>query len=136
MPGAEALCRRAIEITKKSVGEDNDYQANSLMILGKVYGAMGDYFRAEPCLRRALEIRKQIMGENDHACSMGLIGLGEMYIRMGDSAGACVLLKQALDRQTAVLRTTASAVSERQFLAMLADLRHGLDAYVEHAGSG
>ena len=58
---AEPLYRQAIEIRKKTAGENHPDYANSLNSLALLYVAQDDYARAEPLYRQALEIEKKTL---------------------------------------------------------------------------
>ena len=49
---AEPLCRQALEIRRKALGEEHPDYAISLSNLANIYSSMGDYGSAEPLYRR------------------------------------------------------------------------------------
>ncbi len=130
---AEPLTRSAMEICKKSVGEDHPDYARSLNNVGALYVTRGEYARAEPVVRRAMEIFRKALGEDHPDYAASLSNLGVLYLVIGDYARAAPLFKEALDRNTTLIRSTASAVGERQWLQLVKSLRDGLDPYASVA---
>jgi len=93
---AEPLYKRALEVEKKSLGENHPAYAASLNNLAELYKARGDYTRAEPLYKRALEIEKKSSGENHPDYAAGLNNLAGLYFAQGDYAKAEPLYRQAL----------------------------------------
>ena len=60
---AEPLYRKAIEIDKRTVGEEHPFYASLLNNLANLLNRMGQYEEAEPLYRQAIEIDKQTVGE-------------------------------------------------------------------------
>ena len=100
---AEPLCRQALEIRKKVLGENHPEYATSLNNLASLYCAQGDYARVEPLYRQALEIRKKVLGENHPDYAMSLDNLALLYRDQGDYARAEPLCRQALEIRKKVL---------------------------------
>jgi CHAT domain-containing protein len=130
---AEPLYRQALEIRKRALGEQHPDYAVSLNNLALLYQHAGEYARAEPLLRQALTITRRALGEEHPLYALSLSNLASLYDRMGDYARAEPLLRQAVDISRVNLELAAAAQSQRQQLAMLAQLRFRLDAYLSLA---
>jgi tetratricopeptide (TPR) repeat protein len=93
---AIGACRKAMEIRRRLLGENNPDYAQSLSNLGVLYQAMGDHARAEPDFREALAIRKRALGENHPDYAGSLHNLAALYAAMNDYARAEPLYREAL----------------------------------------
>ena len=80
-----------------------------------------------------MEIFRKALGEDHPDYAASLSNLGVLYLVIGDYARAAPLFKEALDRNTTLIRSTASAVGERQWLQLVKSLRDGLDPYASVA---
>jgi CHAT domain-containing protein/tetratricopeptide (TPR) repeat protein len=60
---AESLCRRAVEIARRNVGEGHPDYARSLKALGLLYREMGEVAKAEPFYEQAERIQREALGE-------------------------------------------------------------------------
>lgn len=93
---AIAPCRQVLAIHKELLGEENVGHAEHLYWLGWLYGASGDYARAEPLMRAALELRTKLLGREHPSCATSLDDLGWLHDRQGKLAPAEALWRQAL----------------------------------------
>src|SRR5262249_31717670 len=62
---AEPLCRQALALCRKVLGEDHPHTASSYNNAGVTLNAQGKYAEAELLFRQALVIRRKVLGE-DH----------------------------------------------------------------------
>jgi tetratricopeptide (TPR) repeat protein len=127
---AEPLYRQALDITKQVLGDKHPRYATSLDNLAALYHSMGNYAKAEPLHRQALDITKQVLGDKHPRYAVGLSNLAALYHSMGDYAKAEPFSRQGLQICRDNLDLAAAAQSERQQLAMTAQLRYILDAYL------
>ena len=80
--------RTAIEIEKKTLGENDPACAYSLGNLATVYYDIGDYVRAEPLMLKSTEIFRKASGENDPEYAASVRNLAVFYSQLGDYAHA------------------------------------------------
>jgi len=73
------LYLQAIEIAKKTIGENHPGYAIGLNNLAVVYKSQGKYSEAEKLYLQALEIAKKTIGENHPDYATGLNNLGSLY---------------------------------------------------------
>jgi CHAT domain-containing protein/tetratricopeptide (TPR) repeat protein len=130
---AEPLYRQSLEIRKRVLGEKHPDTAMSLNNLGHLYQSMGDNAKAEALLRQSLEIYKNVLGQDHPNTTLSLNNLGSLHQSMGEYMKAEPLLRQALETSRRNLELAAFVQSERQQLAMTADLKCHLDAYLSLA---
>ena len=93
---AEPLCKRALEINKKTFGSNHPSVAITISNLAELYKNQQRYVYAEPLFKQALETQKQILGPNHPDVATILNNLAEMYAAQGKYADAEPLFKQAL----------------------------------------
>jgi CHAT domain-containing protein len=127
---AEPLLREAQAIDKQALGPRHPNYATDLNNLAALSEAMGDYARAEPLFREALAITKEALGERHAGYGTILNNLALLCWAQADHARAERLLRQGLDICRDSLDLAAAAQSERQQLAMAAQLRGALDGYL------
>ena len=77
-------------------GRDDPRLAASLLLLGRVYRAQGNYAEAEPLLHRALAIQEKALGPEHPDVATSLHHLALLYRDQGAYAGAEPLYKRAL----------------------------------------
>jgi CHAT domain-containing protein/tetratricopeptide (TPR) repeat protein len=117
------LYEQARDIRKASLGEKHPDYALSLHNLALLYQDRGDHARALPLYERARDIRKAALGEQHPLYADSLNNLAGLHHAGGDDARAASALEQALAVQRAHLARTALALSERQHLALVGELR-------------
>ena len=71
-------------------------RAQSLNNLAELYGAQGQYAKAEPLYHRALAIWEKALGPEQPNVALNLNNLGALYRQQGQSAEAEPLLKRSL----------------------------------------
>ncbi len=94
---ARELHERALDIRRKTLGEEHPDVANSLNNLALVYLATGDYDRAREFHERALDIRRKTLGEQHPGVALLLNNLGNIYRATGDYDRAREFHERALD---------------------------------------
>ena len=87
---------KAVEIAKKTLGENHLDYAYSLNNLAVLYGNMGQYEKAEPVYLEAIKIRKKVLGESHPSYANSLNNLAVLYGNMGQYEKAEPLYIQAL----------------------------------------
>jgi CHAT domain-containing protein/Tfp pilus assembly protein PilF len=92
---AGPLSKQAMEIWRKTLGENHPNYATSLNNLAGLYSSMGDYVKAEAFFEMAIGIRRKILGENHPLYASSLSNLAMLYQDMGNYAKAEPLLKEA-----------------------------------------
>jgi serine/threonine-protein kinase len=109
--GAEALYRRALEVARKSLGENHLTSSFPLFYLAKLHDKTASYKEAETEARNALEIRRQNLADEDPYVTQALGLLSKILITSGSPARAEPYLRQAL-----ALHKTASSNGRRDDL--------------------
>ena len=132
---AEPLCRQALAIKRKVLGENHRDTATSLNNLAELYVAKGDYAKAEPLFRQVLDIHQKVLGENHPRTATSLNNLAGLYRSLGDDAKAEPLSRQVLESSQRLLVNTFGILSEREQLSFEANLRCNLDFYLSLAGT-
>jgi tetratricopeptide (TPR) repeat protein len=94
---AESLYKKALEIAKKTIGEDHANYAIGMNNLAALYASQGKYADAEPLYMQALEIDKKTIGESHTNYANHLSNLAELYRNLGKNADAEPLYKKALE---------------------------------------
>jgi CHAT domain-containing protein len=94
---AEPLLKQAMQIMRKTLGENDPGYAGSLAYLGILYDNMGEYAKAKDLREQELEILRKTYGENHIACAWAFYGLSGIYFHLGDYARAEALRKQSLE---------------------------------------
>src|SRR5262249_30182349 len=111
---AESLYRQALDIKKRTGGDNHPHYAGSLNNLGELIQAVGRFPDAEPPLRQALEINRVTLGERHPEYLITLHNLARLYWQMGDLARAETLMRQAVDTTRGNVELAAGGQSERQ----------------------
>jgi CHAT domain-containing protein len=130
---AEPLYLQALEIRRQTLGARHPDYAVNLDNLSMLYRELGDFARAETRLREAVEIFKQVLGEKHPVHVNSLHHLGLLHWSRGDATGAADLMRRVLVLSRGNLERAAAIQSQRRQLAMLANLRQGLDVYLSLA---
>ncbi|WP_165423003.1 FxSxx-COOH system tetratricopeptide repeat protein [Ktedonosporobacter rubrisoli] len=94
---AEPLYKRALEIRRRSLGEEHPDTAMSLNNLALLYWYQGRYEEAEPLYKRVLEICEQQLGEEHPDTATSLNNLAMLYQEQGRYEEAEPLYKRALE---------------------------------------
>ena len=84
---AEALFRRALEISEAGPASDEDL-GMALGNLGALYLAWDRPARAEPYVKRSVEIGERLLGSDHLRLGLALNSLGVLYWEMGDYESA------------------------------------------------
>ncbi len=96
-PAAEKLLSQALEIDRRSLGENNPA---TLMVMGDLAVArqdLGDYSGAEELYRKVVQSKRAVLGP-DHPGTIGSINnLGVLYRQLGRYAEAEAMLMTALE---------------------------------------
>src|SRR5262249_14499770 len=127
---ALTLAQQALEVRKKTLGENHPDYALSLRNLATLYWDMEDYAKALPLPQQALEVTKKTLAENQPGYAASLTNLAALYKERGDYAHALPLLRQALDIDTDAWTRDLAILSERQRLRRIADRRISLNNYL------
>ena len=96
-PEAEELYKQALEIGKKTIGEEHPEYAKHLNNLALVYRSQGRYPEAEKLYKQALEIGKKTIGQDHPNYAIRLNNLAGVYNSQGKYPEAEKLYKQALE---------------------------------------
>ena len=92
---AREILDRASKDVDSGLAKDPELQAQMMGVMGRVYGSLGLYGRAEPLLNRALEIRQGLLGRSHPQTLRAMDDLGWNLTRQGHYAEAEKLLKES-----------------------------------------
>ncbi|MEO0520377.1 MAG: tetratricopeptide repeat protein [Cyanobacteria bacterium P01_A01_bin.116] len=92
----EPLYEEALEISKRTLGEDHPDVATRLNNLALLYSDQGRYSEAEPLYEQALEISKRSLGEDHPAVATSLNNLALLYQEQGRYSDAEPLYQEAI----------------------------------------
>src|SRR5271166_1153867 len=90
------IAERAVEVAKRTRGQEDPETADALSNLGLLFQIMGDYVKAEPLHQEALRIRQKVLGPEHPDTAQSLNSLGELYVAMHEYAKAESLYQDAL----------------------------------------
>ena len=93
---AEPLLLQALEIRRRTPGEDSPDFVTSLNNLAGLYSTLGRYGEAEQLYQRALDLVRAAIGEDNEYFLGALINLASLYKAMGHYAAAEPMYQQAL----------------------------------------
>jgi tetratricopeptide (TPR) repeat protein len=79
---------KALEINKRSFGEDHVQYAKTLENLSNVLIHLGDYEGSKKGYLKALEINKRSFGEDHVEYARNLMNLSSVLIHLGDCEGS------------------------------------------------
>ena len=93
---AEPLLQQALEMRRRTTGEDSPDFVTSLNNLAGLYSALGRYSEAEQQYQRALDIVRAAVGEDNEYFAGALTNLASLYKAMGHYTAAEPLYQRAL----------------------------------------
>jgi tetratricopeptide (TPR) repeat protein len=93
---AEPYFKQALEIRKKTLGDEHPDVASSLNNLGVLCSNIGDYQSAESFYKQSLAIKKKVFGEKHPDLVLSLDNLGQLFSDIGDYKSAEPYYKQSL----------------------------------------
>ncbi|MBC7820424.1 MAG: CHAT domain-containing protein, partial [Planctomycetaceae bacterium] len=117
---AKPLYRQAVEIWRKTLGDQHLHYAAGLNNLAMLYDSMGRYADAEPLYQQALEIWRTTLGERHPNYGACLNNLAELYRAVGQYELAEPLYLQEIEicRATQGENTPSFAVSLNNLAAL------------------
>jgi tetratricopeptide (TPR) repeat protein len=132
---AKPVLEQALEINRKTLGEEHLDTAIILNNLGILLNSMGEYAAARPYLKQALEINRKVLGEEHPETAQSFGKLGSLAQAIGDYAAARPYLEQALEIRRKVLGEehpdTAKSLGNLGFLLrVMGEYRSNLDQRV------
>ena len=93
---AQPLYEKALDVTRKTYGDQHPAYANSMNNLAFLYQTMGDYGRALHMFQRVSTILKNVLGENNDAYITSLNRQAAVYELMGDVGTSRYLYQRAM----------------------------------------
>lgn len=100
---AIALAKKAYDLRKSILGEDDPLTINSTHWLGYLYNAAGMYAEAETWNKRAVDLRLRLLGPHHPDCALSIDNLAYNYYSRGNYAGAEPLFRQSLEIRRSAL---------------------------------
>ncbi len=102
-PRAQALFERALEICRRTFGDDDDQTLKTMQNLAIVMAHQGHYDQTEKLNRQLLEIQRRTRGPEDPRTLISMSNLAVVLHQQGQYAEAAQLNRQLLDIQRRVL---------------------------------
>jgi CHAT domain-containing protein/tetratricopeptide (TPR) repeat protein len=130
---AEPPLRLALEIDKKSYGEESHHYATGLANLALVYSHMGWADRAEPLWLKAAELTKKIFGDNHPRYATITQNLAVSYLMLNRTRDAMQTWHLSLEAEQHNLRSVFSFSSEAGMRAYLSTMENSLGGLVSVA---
>lgn len=93
---AKQFLDRALNIEKKTLGENDPEYATTLSNLAYYEAHQSDKAKAEELYKQALALRKKVLGENDPKVGRSLRNLADFYWQRGDTQRAEDLMKESM----------------------------------------
>ncbi len=124
------VAQRALDLARKSYGEEHTQVASALSSLANLHTAWGRYSEAESMYKRSLTIREKILGPNHRDVGRSLSDLAKLYRDQNRGAEAVPLSRRSLQIQLQgleVMVKTAPSGDEESF-------KHTLAMYEEAYG--
>lgn len=100
---AEPLCKEALEIQRKVVGDHHPLTLEALTNLGRCLIKQGNYISAELVCKEALDTGRTVLTDHHPSTILAMSTLGEVYSRQGKHELAETLYQQALEFSRTVL---------------------------------
>jgi tetratricopeptide (TPR) repeat protein/CHAT domain-containing protein len=134
---AVSLIQQACDLYKNRLGEDHPHYARSLNNLAMLYRAMGDNPKALLLSKQACTINKKTLGEShpDYAHNLNILAY-LLYADQGQPSEAATLFEKALTIEEEHFDKTFAALSDRQRLDFLDQLRDSLHGYLQVGSEG
>lgn len=124
LPEAIAKLQRALEITSRSLGENDERVAKCLITLADYYGWAGQYERAEPLYTRALDILKRLskVDRPSPLYMQTLNDLARLYLHVPAFGKAASVMGQAMSITLRELDATGHGDYYPEYLDSISDL--------------
>jgi tetratricopeptide (TPR) repeat protein len=102
-PQAQQQIERALELRRKTLGQDHAETLGNLNDLAQLYAYQGNYARAEPMYTRILDGWHRIGGEQRPEALTAMSSLAELYLYQGKYSQAEALYSKTLEISRRVL---------------------------------
>lgn len=102
---AREILDRGSKTIDTGLAKDPDLQAQMASVMGKVYGSLGLYARAQLLLQETVNLRQQALGPSDPETLKSQTELAWILRLQGQYAESETMLRHTLDTQKRVLRT-------------------------------
>ena len=112
----EPLIREALEIRRRTLGEDHPFVAVSLNELAGARLALGDVAGATALFERALALRRRVHGGGHPYIAYSLVGLARARQAAGRADEAAPLFREALEIRRAALPEGHELIAETEAL--------------------
>ena len=128
------LRRYAVDVTMKSMAEDNEESARSYYKLGMTHFWLGDYSSALDAHQHCLDIRVKILGEDNKGTARSYFILGVVHYQLGDYSSALDAHQHCLDIRVKILGEDNKGTARSYFILgvvhyQLGDYSSALDAH-------
>jgi CHAT domain-containing protein/tetratricopeptide (TPR) repeat protein len=90
------LAKASLETRERILGAENQFVAESLVALGRIYTSKNNIVQAETHITRALELLGKTTGKETSSYADGLFALGKAVSGRGDTKAAETYMRQAL----------------------------------------
>ena len=102
-PEARKQLERALDLYRRTLGEDSPKTLTTMSRLGRTAWLQGDYPEAETLLSRALEFQRRVLGPEHPDTLYSMNNLGNVYRAQGKDPQAEALYSQTLESRRRVL---------------------------------
>jgi CHAT domain-containing protein/tetratricopeptide (TPR) repeat protein len=130
---AEPHAEKVVAIRRKLHGESHPEYAAALNNLAHLHVSQQQFAKAEPLYREAIGIWQKYLAAKHPTLATAQNNLARVYRSQGDRAKAEPLYREAVDICIANLEQAALGQSERQQIAMMANVQYYLDNYLSLA---
>jgi len=127
---AEAMFQKALSLSEKGLGPDHTGITYHLNDLAMLYCTTGEYAKGESLYRRAISIHEQKAAMGQPAAREALFGLARCFAAQGRSGEAVRFQSQASQLEEQYLGLNLAVGSEREKLAVLANLSAHLSSNI------
>ncbi|MCX5890340.1 MAG: CHAT domain-containing protein, partial [Deltaproteobacteria bacterium] len=97
------LAQQALQRSEKALGPEHPRTAQSLRVLGFIYGQMGAHDKALSLSQRAVQISEKALGPDDPQTAAALSNLATLYTQMGSYDQALPLARRAAESREKAL---------------------------------
>jgi tetratricopeptide (TPR) repeat protein len=112
---------RALELKEQLFGPRNPETASTLVNLGQVRKALGDFEGAEQAEQRAVDAFREALGDSHSKTLTATNALATVRLRRGDASGAAVLFAQSIAAGDFGLAASQTRIREAEAWAMAGD---------------
>ncbi|MBY0229765.1 MAG: tetratricopeptide repeat protein, partial [Gemmataceae bacterium] len=130
---AEEILEQTLKQVRERSGLRHPDHAQALNNLAALHWSKGEPRRALPLFEKSLALREESLGQRAPEHATAVENVGVQHLALGDARRAEPLMRRALSRTHRHLEDSFAVLSERQRLALLAQLKGSLHVYLSAA---